>query len=120
MNELAQGLGMHEEEIEAVELIPPPSRSGKLTNQQILWGQKHDPIEVLKIYTSDEWEQFIREWAENLRERYAEVRRASGAGDKGRDVIGYVEAVNCPAYRQIKSSGFRPGSYPLPAKAFYF
>ena len=49
---------------------------------------------VLKIYTADEWEQLIREWAENLRECYAQVRRASGAGDKGRDVIGYVGAVN--------------------------
>lgn len=85
---------MHDEEIEPVEPIPPPSRSGKLTNQQILLGQRHDPIEVLKIYTADEWEQFIREWADNLRERYTQVRRASGAGDKGRDVIGYVEAVN--------------------------
>ena len=27
--------------------------------------------------------------------RYREVRRASGAGDKGRDVIGYVGEVNC-------------------------
>lgn len=85
---------MHDEEIEPVEPIQPPSTLGKLTNQQILLGRKHDPIEVLKIYTADEWEQFVREWAENLRERYAEVRRASGAGDKGRDVIGYVGAVN--------------------------
>jgi hypothetical protein len=83
-----------EEEIETVEPLAPPSPSGKLTNQQILLGQKHDPLEVIKIYTADQWEEFIREWAESLRQLYKEVRRASGAGDKGRDIIGYVESVN--------------------------
>lgn len=85
---------MSTEEFETVEPMAPPSLTGKLTNQQILLGKKHDPIEIIKIYTEDEWEQFIREWAEGLGGRYAEVRRASGAGDKGRDVIAYVEAVN--------------------------
>jgi hypothetical protein len=85
---------MDEEDIETVQPLAPPSPSGKLTNQQILLGQKHDPLEVIKIYTSDQWEEFIREWAESLRQLYKEVRRASGAGDKGRDIIGYVESVN--------------------------
>jgi hypothetical protein len=74
--------------------IPPPSSKGKLTNQQILLGQTHNPLQIIKIYSADEWEEFICEWVEALRKRYNHVRRASGAGDKGRDVIGYVESVS--------------------------
>ncbi len=85
---------MDAEEIETVDAIAPPSPSGKLTNQQILLGKHRDPIEVIKGYPDDEWEQFIREWAEGLRGKYGDVRRASGAGDKGRDIIGYVVSVN--------------------------
>jgi hypothetical protein len=81
-------------EIEKLEPIAPPSFSGKLTNQQILLGKRRDPIEVIKGYSDEEWEQFIREWAESLRGKYGEVRCAPGAGDKGRDVVGYVLSVN--------------------------
>lgn len=70
------------------EAIAPPATKGRLTNHQILLGQRHDPLEVIKIYSADEWEKFIQEWLEALSTRYSEVRRASGARDKGRDVIG--------------------------------
>lgn len=82
------------EDIETEEPMAAPSPSGKLTNQQMLLGKKQDPSEVIKGYSDDEWEQFVREWAEGLRGKYKEVRRASGAGDKGRDVIGYVKSIN--------------------------
>jgi hypothetical protein len=85
---------MSSEEFESLDPISPPAGKGKLTNQQILLGQKLDPLNVIKTYSEDEWEQFIREWVESLRDRYTEVRKASGAGDKGRDVIGYVQSVN--------------------------
>jgi hypothetical protein len=79
---------------ETLETVPPPSRKGRLTNQQILLGEKLDPLDVIKTYDDDKWEEFIREWIEGLQGKYAAVRRASGAGDKGRDVIGYVDALN--------------------------
>jgi hypothetical protein len=79
---------------ETLDPVQPPAASGRLTNQQILLGQKHDPSELIKLYSQDAWENFIREWAESLTGRYREVRRASGAGDKGRDVVGYVEEIN--------------------------
>ena len=85
---------MNAETFEAGDPLPLPSSVGRLTNQQILLGQQHEPSAIIKIYSPDEWEEFIREWVEGLRSRYREVRRASGAGDKGRDVIGYVGEVN--------------------------
>jgi hypothetical protein len=60
---------MEAEDIETVEPIELLSRSGRLTSQQILLGPRHDPIEVIKIYSDVEWEEFIREWAESLRGR---------------------------------------------------
>ena len=85
---------MNAENFEAGDPLPLPSSVGRLTNQQILLGQKHEPSAIIKIYSPDEWEEFIREWVEGLRSGYREVRRASGAGDKERDVIGYVGEVN--------------------------
>jgi hypothetical protein len=82
------------EDFESVEPVAAPSYQGRLTNQQILLGKRLDPLEVIKIYSEDDWEQFIREWVEGLKDHYVDVRRASGAGDKGRDVIGYVQAMN--------------------------
>jgi hypothetical protein len=82
------------EDFEIGDPLPTPASAGRLTNQQILLGQKHDPSKLIKLYSEDEWEEFVREWLEGLRGRYREVRGASGAGDKGRDVIGYVGEVN--------------------------
>ena len=85
---------MADDGFEALEPIPAPAHKGRLTNQQILLGQKHDPLEIIKIYPEDEWEQFVREWLEGIRGKYTDVRRAGGSRDKGRDVIGYVQAMN--------------------------
>src|SRR5438309_1969115 len=85
---------MNAEDFETLDPPQSPSRTGKLTNQQILLGQKHDPSALIKLYSQNDWEEFIREWVESLRGRYREVRRASGAGDKGRDVVGYVGEIN--------------------------
>lgn len=85
---------MNTKDFDIGDALPPPSGTGRLTNQQILLGQRHEPSEIIKIYSQNDWEEFIREWVEGLRGRYREVRRASGSGDKGRDVIGYVDGVN--------------------------
>jgi hypothetical protein len=80
--------------VETLDALPAPAKASRLTNQQILLGQKQEPSELIKLYSQDVWEEFIREWAASLRSQYREVRRASGAGDKGRDVVGYVDEIN--------------------------
>ena len=37
-------------------------------------------------------EQFVREWAAVMTQKYVEVQRFSGAGDMGRDVVGFLTA----------------------------
>ncbi|MEU4806370.1 ABC-three component system protein [Actinosynnema sp. NPDC023587] len=41
------------------------------------------------MYTPDEWEEFIREWATALAEDYFQIKRLGGAGDKGADIAAF-------------------------------
>jgi hypothetical protein len=41
-----------------------------------------------------EWEQFILEWVDSLRSKYTDVHHCGGAGDMGRDVIGFKAGVS--------------------------
>ena len=48
------------------------------------------PINKIKIMEENEFEQFTLEWIYGCKSSlYASVFRIGGAGDKGRDVIGY-------------------------------
>jgi hypothetical protein len=44
----------------------------------------------LEILDEDEWEAFVEEWALSLKDKYFDVKRHSGSGDKGLDVIGLI------------------------------
>lgn len=48
-------------------------------------------IKTVTAYDSGEWEVFIREWATSIKPRYLEVKRMGGAGDMGRDVVGFCD-----------------------------
>jgi hypothetical protein len=48
------------------------------------------PRKIIRTYSPAEWEEFVSEWAEGFDIPYAQVVSLGGAGDKGRDVIGYL------------------------------
>lgn len=48
------------------------------------------PIDRLKLYNCNEWEQFITEWVNSLDKQYIRVESLGGAGDMGRDVVAYI------------------------------
>lgn len=74
--------------------VEKPDPSPECTPQQILLGPPVDPLDRIKLYSEDQFEGFIAEWAffylKELSGEYESVARFGGAGDKGRDVIGYV------------------------------
>jgi hypothetical protein len=70
-----------------IELHPPLA---KLDPFVVATGQPIPPIERVALFSADQWEEFINEWANSLL-GYAKVEHASGSGDKGCDVIGIVE-----------------------------
>ena len=50
------------------------------------------PANEIKVYSADEWEEFINEWMEGFDPPYPFHDKLGGAGDKGRDVVGYLDA----------------------------
>lgn len=63
--------------------------------EHLLYGPPVDAQLRIKGYSEDEFEGFIQEWAffyKQLQEkRYVQVGQFGGAGDKGRDVVGYID-----------------------------
>ncbi len=47
-------------------------------------------IDLLRVFSSGQWEDFTLEWAHSLKSRYRRVDRCGGAGDLGRDVVAFV------------------------------
>lgn len=54
-------------------------------------------VSRVQIFSPDDWEKFIEEWASSLKSRYAMVRRFAGAGDMGIDIAGFTEGVGFSA-----------------------
>ena len=48
------------------------------------------PIDKVHIMDEDSFEQFTLEWLYGCKkEKYLSIKRIGGAGDKGRDIVGY-------------------------------
>lgn len=58
---------------------------------EIRSGPSIPPIERIKLFSADQWEAVVDEWASSL-PGYELVERAGGAGDKGCDVIATVDS----------------------------
>lgn len=70
------------------------SSSTILTNEEILQGPTMPPLERLKTFSPAQFEDFTNEWAEGYLKKqalYQSVKRLAGSGDKGRDIVGYVD-----------------------------
>ncbi|MGO7151885.1 ABC-three component system protein [Rhizobium leguminosarum] len=65
----------------------PPANSAK-----IQFGKVIPPQQQILIYSPDEWEAFIQEWATGKKPSYSKVVRLAGATDMGIDVAGLTEA----------------------------
>lgn len=69
----------------------------QINTQHIISGETISAINRIKLYSANEWEEFIEEWASSLDKDYLEVERLGGAGDKGRDVVGIIS--ESPTYK---------------------
>ncbi|MET9229157.1 ABC-three component system protein [Lentzea sp. NPDC003310] len=66
--------------------MPRPSAS---TPSVALDGPPVSPVARIRMYSPDEWEDFIREWATALDETYVQIKKLGGAGDKGADIAAF-------------------------------
>jgi len=52
------------------------------------------PEQRVRLFSHGQWESFVEEWVDSLRDEYVLVERCGGAGDMGRDVIANVKDGN--------------------------
>lgn len=71
--------------------ISKPKNIPKITNHDLLYGKSISPMQRIAVMDDEEFEEIVEEWAyEYLSSKYESVRRCGGAGDMGRDVIGWI------------------------------
>jgi hypothetical protein len=71
---------------------PPPQDTLPPTNFELIYGERVDPLERVRMWDEDRFEAYVHEWAFTLQRRgvYGKVIWAPGSGDKGRDVRAYL------------------------------
>ncbi|MCD1259230.1 hypothetical protein B5M42_010310 [Paenibacillus athensensis] len=63
----------------------------KPDNYDILFGLPIPPIDRLRTFSADQFEDMICEWVDGyLKKEYTSVYRSGSAGDKGRDIVAFV------------------------------
>lgn len=74
--------------------IPTPVASNAvLSVDEAVHGPLIPPQQQIVLYSPEQWEGFIHEWAHFcLKKQYLLVRRFTGAGDRGVDVAGFTDA----------------------------
>ena len=68
----------------------PRARATIASADTVVSGYPIPPIERIRLFSACQWEDFILEWVDSLRQQYPFVERCGGAGDMGRDVIARV------------------------------
>lgn len=71
--------------------LPKPKSTPQITNHDLLYGKPISPMQRLSVMDDAEFEEIVTEWtSEYLSTKYESIRRCGSAGDKGRDVIGWI------------------------------
>lgn len=76
------------------EIEAPKPASVQLTASGATHGPLIPPQQQLLLYSPDQWEGFVQEWAHYcLKKQYKQVQRFTGAGDQGIDIAGFADNV---------------------------
>lgn len=82
-------------------IVPPPvaipqplAPTPVLAADVVASGLPVHPEDRIRLFSADQWERFVQEWVDSLRDEYQMVERCGGAGDMGRDVIATVKGGN--------------------------
>src|SRR5262245_2941911 len=69
-------------------VTPPP-----LSPDAAATGPLIPPLDMLRLMSSGQWEDFVFEWAHGaLKAQYARVEQSAGSGDMGRDIIAFASS----------------------------
>jgi hypothetical protein len=70
--------------------IIPKAIVSMTTADQIYSGLPIPKVTRVKIFSPDDFEGFVEEWASSLNDIYVKVRRFAGSGDMGIDIAGFT------------------------------
>jgi hypothetical protein len=74
--------------------IEVPKPLHVFTNSELIYGKRRPVLQVVKMFSSGEFEEFIQEWVHGYLKGkgvYTSVVGLGGSGDMGRDIIAYVD-----------------------------
>ncbi len=60
------------------------------SDSHVSWGIPIPKTKRIELFSPDEWEEFVEEWASSLKSLYHRVVRFAGPGDTGLDVVGLI------------------------------
>jgi hypothetical protein len=73
--------------------IAEPAPLISVTAATVVHGPIIPPQQQLLLYSSDQWEDFVQEWAHFcLKNQYVQVQRFTGSGDRGVDIAGFSDS----------------------------
>lgn len=70
------------------EIIPKSTKSVP-THTQVTSGVPIPKAMRIRMFSPDDWEEFVEEWSTSLNGAYIKVRRFGGSGDLGVDIAGF-------------------------------
>lgn len=70
--------------------INPKAASASVPSSDVAYGAPIPKTLRVGIFSPDQWESFVEEWASSRKTTYQKVLRSGGAGDKGIDVACFV------------------------------
>lgn len=77
-----------------VEIPQPRAPLPGLAADVVVSGPPVHPQDRVRLFSPHQWECFVQEWVDSLRDEYELVERCGGAGDMGRDIIATVKGGN--------------------------
>jgi hypothetical protein len=91
--------------------LPSPAGGTAASSDVVAAGLPVPPIERLRIFSAGQWEDFVLEWADSLRDQYGTVERCGGAGDMGRDIIA-LDKTNPAVWDNFQCKHYKAGLTP--------
>lgn len=74
------------------DIAAPAAPTSSVTTDQVIHGPSILPQHRILLYSAEEWEGFVQEWAHYaLKGQYAQVQRFTGARDLGIDIAGFID-----------------------------
>lgn len=80
--------------IDDLQEIETPPAVVAPTAAHVAHGLTIPAVKRIELFSADDWEIFVQEWAHGLSPQYKTVKRFAGSGDQGRDIVGFCDDKN--------------------------